>query len=68
MSNRDVVNAFIDTLLEAPDLTMQAVKLRLAHSDFELKLLKADILKPFEKEWAEAHIYQFPFMTEGGVS
>ncbi len=51
MSNVDVVNQFVETLLHAPDLTMQAVRLRLSMTDYELVLKKANVLKPFEKEW-----------------
>lgn len=59
MSNLDLVNAFVARLLEAPDLTMQAVQLRLSATDYELVLKKADPLKHFE----HPDPYQFPLMT-----
>ncbi len=61
MSNAETVAAFVETLLLAPELTMQAVQMRLAHTDYELVLKKSDPLKHFEREHPDNHM--FPFMT-----
>lgn len=45
MTNTQLVNEFVSRLIEAPDLMMQAVALRLSATDYELKLLKADPCK-----------------------
>lgn len=64
MNNAETVAAFVQVLLHAPELTMQAVQLRLAHTDYELVLKKADPLKDLHPD-----PYMFPFMTgeRGGV-
>lgn len=51
MTNVERVNDFLDLLLGAPEHTMSAVRMRLSLTDYELVLKKADILKPFVKEW-----------------
>ncbi len=61
MNNVQTVDAFVETLLCAPELTMQAVHMRLAHTDYELVLKKSDPLKHFESEHPDNHM--FPFMT-----
>ena len=66
VSNTEVVNAFIEVLLKAPELTIQAVQMRLSTTRYEIKLLKAEPYK--EADTQETHLYQFPFMTgEKGV-
>lgn len=42
MSNVELVNTFVEVLLRNPEMTMQAVALRLSATDYELKLLQAD--------------------------
>lgn len=61
MTNKEVVDAFIIVLLDAPDLTMHEVSLRLSATDYELRLLKADPLKALEKDWEELPL--FPLNT-----
>jgi len=58
MSNTELVNAFVDALLKAPDLTMQAIQIRLSATDYELRLLKADPCKTHHEK-REPHGYQF---------
>ena len=62
MTHIEVVNAFIDELLEAPDFVMSAVKLRLSMTDYELVLKHADPLKIYEPSWKERQCV-FPEMT-----
>lgn len=63
MSNAETVDAFVQVLLRAPGHTMQAVSARLAHTDYELKLLKADPLRDCGHGPVPAHLYQFPMET-----
>ena len=56
----EAIEAFLDELLKKPDEVMQAIQLRLAHTDFELKLLKADPLRIYEKSWEQP---AFPIRT-----
>ncbi len=66
MNNVAVVNAFVDTLLEAPDLTMQAVALRLSATNFELKLLRCDLAGRLERDcWNPPAGFEF---DEGGIA
>lgn len=68
MSNNEIVEAFCKVLLEAPSLTMTAVRVRLSCSDYELSLKKADPLKPFESMWDSARRAEeqaFPLATAG---
>lgn len=55
MSNIQIVDQFVETLLANPECTMKAVQLRLSATDYELKLLHSDPLKPYEKEWEGNH-------------
>ncbi len=65
MNNAEVVAAFVETLLHSPDLTMQAVQVRLSCTDYELKLLKSD---PCRMHYdARDAQQQFPFQTGQGV-
>ena len=57
-TNVEIVDAFVATLLDAPELVVQAVNRRLENTRYEMKLLKADPFK--EADEGEAHIYQFP--------
>ncbi len=50
MTNKEVVDAFIDALLENPECTMQQVRVRLSCSDYELVLKCANALKHFDEE------------------
>lgn len=61
MTNAETVAAFVETLLHAPELTMQCVQMRLSMTDYELVLKKADPLKHFEVEHPDP--YQFPVRT-----
>lgn len=55
MTNAEVCNLFISVLMDSPDLTMQQVALRLSATNYELRLLKADPLAPYEKQWERQH-------------
>lgn len=59
MKNVEVVNAFIDVLLQDPQLAMQAVALRLSPTKYELTLKTVDPLK----ECGHPDPYQFPINT-----
>lgn len=56
MKNADLVNAFIDVLLQNPSLAMQQVALRLSSTKYELTLKTVDPLK----ECGHPDPYQFP--------
>jgi hypothetical protein len=62
----DQIDDFIEILLRSPELTMQAVQVRLAHTDYELVLKKADVLKPFEQQWDKKHSFPFATAQKGG--
>ena len=57
-TNADVVRRFVEVLLQSPELTMEAVRVQMKCSDYELKLLKADPLK----SWHSVQC-QFPMST-----
>jgi len=57
MKNEDIVSLFVETLLQNPEMTMQAVAMRLSTSRYELKLLKAE---PFLEFDVPPHLYQMP--------
>ncbi len=68
MTNREIVDQFIDTLLSNPEQTMTCVRVRLSCSDYELRLLKSDPLKAVREEGDKArlrdqHMYMFPLET-----
>ncbi len=63
MTNKEVCDAFVDALLLSPDLTMQAVALRLSATDYELKLLKADPCKAHWEKKDHPDPYMFPMVT-----
>lgn len=65
MSNSEVVGAFIEVLLNSPELTMQLVRTRLSASDYELVLKHADPCKAFEKDWDEQEIFPFAIGMRG---
>ena len=46
-----MVTDFVELLLRRPHETMLAIQLRLAYTDYELKLLEANPLKSLEKDW-----------------
>ena len=58
LTNVEIVDAFVSTLLDAPELVVQAVNRRLENTRYEMKLLKAEPFKEYDKQ--EAHIYQLP--------
>ncbi len=66
MSNIEIVDLFVETLLANPHLTIQAVQLRLSATDYEIKLLKGDPLKQYHGDYSrvtdgvrQPHAYQF---------
>lgn len=61
VSNIEIVEKFVETFLQNPEMTMTAVALRLSATDYELKLLKAD---PCKMHYiARDAQEQFPFAT-----
>lgn len=64
-SNVQTVDAFVETLLLNPEMTMTAVALRLSTSRYELKLLKADPFLEFDQKHPDP--YQLPFVEERNV-
>ncbi len=68
MSKIELINAFVDELLLNPNHVVEAVRLRLFATDYELVLKKADPLKPYEKQWdsaRKAEEHSFPMATAG---
>ncbi len=61
MNNIEIVDKFVETLLQNPEMTMEAVALRLSATDLEMKLLKADPCREHYK--ARDAQQQFPFAT-----
>ena len=59
MSNIEIVDKFVETLLQSPAMTMQAVQLRLSATDYELVLKHADPCKMHH----EAKERPFPIQT-----
>ena len=60
MTNIEIVDVFVETLLRDPDLTMEAVRLRLSATDYELVLKRANLQGDLERAWKEP---MFPYMT-----
>lgn len=50
MTNSQVVDTFVDVLLKAPDLTMDALCLRLSATKYEMVLKRVDPCKHFYDE------------------
>lgn len=66
---QSVIEDFIEELKKSPDEVMTFVRVRLSCTDIELKLLRANPLKPFESQWDSARkhedeVYLFPLHVE----
>lgn len=61
MKNAEIVDAFVQILLQDPELAIQAVQMRLGNTRYEIRLLKAEPFKEYDAK--EDHIYQWPVNT-----
>ena len=67
MSHIEIVRAFVQVLLENPEMTATACLHELKGTDYEVKILKADPLKKYHGEFSletdlpnKPHLYQIP--------
>ena len=66
MTNVEIVDKFVETLLADPECTMTAVALRLSVTDYELRLLKSDPCKMHYETRDAQKEFQFETAEKGG--
>ncbi len=67
MKNGEIISAFVETLLQAPELTVLAVNRQLEKTRFEMKLLKTEPFIEFDVQ--PDHPFLWPMETaEKGVT